>query len=100
MVTLAYSEQLEDIAKELDFGSVKGLISDVMTTQILAHVSDFSSEVEGFETKYGMDYNAASREFAETAEDFQRYDDLMAWQFAQEGKGYWLNRLKELSDVL
>ncbi len=47
MVTLAYSEQLEEIAKELDFGSVNGLITDVMTTRIRSHISDFSKEIEG-----------------------------------------------------
>ena len=33
MATLAYSENLEQITKELDFGSVKGLIKDVLATQ-------------------------------------------------------------------
>ncbi len=100
MVTLAYSEQLEEIAKELDFGSVKGLITDVMTTRILSHISDFSEEIEGFELKHNKNYETASRESEEMAENFQLFDDLMAWRFAQEGKVYWQNRLKELSHVL
>ena len=100
MVTLAYSENLEEIAKELDFGSVKGLITDVLTTQILAHISDFTEEVDGFETKYCKNLHLASKEFEESTENFQYYDDLMAWRFAEEGKVYWQNRLKELGDVL
>lgn len=100
MATLAYNENLEQIARELDFGGVKGLIKDVLATQILARISDFSEEVEGFEAKYGKDYQSANTELEEADENFQKFDDLMAWRFAQEGKEYWQKRLKELDDVL
>lgn len=100
MATLAYNENLEEIAKELDFGGVKGLIKDVLATQILARISDFSEEVEGFEAKYGKDLQTVNNEFEESDENFQEFDDLMAWRFALEGKEYWQSRLKELDDVL
>lgn len=100
MAILAYSENLEQIAKELDFGGVKGLIKDVLATQILARISNFSQEVENFEAKYGKDYKSANDGFEEAEEDFTKFDDLMAWRFAQEGKEYWESRLKELDDVL
>jgi len=100
MVTLAYSENIEQIAKELDFGGVKGLIEDVLATQILARISNFSEEVESFEGKYGKDYKSANNEFEDAEENYHKFDDLMAWRFAQEGKEYWQSRLKELGDVL
>lgn len=100
MVTLAYSENLEQMAKELDFGGVKSLIEDVLTTQILSRISNFSEEVENFEGKYKQDYKAANNAFEVSEEDFKKFDDLMAWRFALEGKEYWQNRLKELGDVL
>jgi len=100
MVTLAYSENLEQMAKELDFGGVKGLIEDVLATQILARISNFSEEVENFEGKYGKDFTSVNKEFEESEENYQKFDDLMAWRFAREGKQYWQNRLKELGDVL
>jgi hypothetical protein len=100
MATLAYSDNLEQIAKELDFGGVKCLIEDVLATQILARISNFSEEVENFEGKYGKDYKSVNKDFEESEENYQKYDDLMAWRFAQEGKEYWQNRLKELDDVL
>jgi hypothetical protein len=100
MTTLAFSDNLEQMANELDFGGVKGLIKDVLATQILARISGFSEEVEGFEAKYGNDYQTINNEFAEADENFKIFDDLMAWRFAREGKEYWLNRLKELDDVL
>lgn len=100
MGTLAYSENLEQIAKELDFGGVKGMIEDVLATQILARISNFAEEVDNFEGKYGKDFWAVNSEFEESEENFHKFDDLMAWRFAQEGKDYWENRLKELGDVL
>ncbi|MDD2734417.1 MAG: hypothetical protein PHF56_10790 [Desulfuromonadaceae bacterium] len=102
MATLAYTynESIEQMAKELDFGGVKGLIEDVLATQILARISNFSQEVENFEVKYGKDYKSANNEFEESEENFRTFDDLMAWRFAQEGMEYWQNRLKELGDVL
>ena len=100
MATLAYSENIEQMAKELDFGGVKGLIKDVLATQILARISGFSEEVEGFEARYGEDYQTINNEFKKANENFKKFDDLMAWQFAQEGKEYWQGRLKELNDVL
>ena len=60
MATLAYSENIEQMAKELDFGGVKGLIKDVLATQILARISGFSEEVEGFEARYGADFPTPS----------------------------------------
>jgi hypothetical protein len=100
MATLAYSENLEQMAKELDFGGVKNLIEDVLATQILARISNFSEEVENFEGKYEKDYDSVNNEFEESEENFQKFDELMAWRFAREGKEYWQNRLKELGDVL
>lgn len=100
MATLAYSENLEQMAKELDFGGVRGLIKDVLTTQILSRISGFSEEVEGFEARYGKDCQAINAEFKKADENFKKFDDLMAWRFAQEGKEYWEGRLKELNDVL
>ena len=100
MAIPAYSENIEQIAKELDFGSVNGLVKDVLATQILARISNFSQEVENFEAKYGKDYASVNREFEAAEENHHSFDDLMAWKFAQEGMDYWQNRLKEIDDVL
>src|SRR6185369_5121109 len=99
MPNLSFNENLERLAKELDFGSMEGLIKDALAVQILARISNFSEEVENFEVKYGKDYLSANKEFETAEEDCQKFDDLMAWRFAQEGKEYWQNRLKELDDV-
>lgn len=100
MTTLAYDDNLEKMAIELDFGGVKGLIKDVLATQILSRISGFSEEVEGFESKYGKDYLTINNEFAGVDESFKVFDDLMAWRFAQEGREYWQGRLLELDHVL
>ncbi len=100
MATLACSENLEQVAKEPYFGGVKGLIKDALATQILTLICGFSKDVEGFETRYGKDYPSMNNEFKKTDENFKKFDDLMAWRFALDGKEYWQCRLKELTDDL
>ena len=40
------------------------------------------------------------KEYESGAEDYEKYDDLMAWEFAQQGKEYWEKKLEELKSVL
>ena len=63
MAILTYSENIEQLARELDYGGVKGLIEDVLATQVLARISNFSEETENFEKKYGKDYLTVQNEF-------------------------------------
>lgn len=67
---------------------------------IHARIYGFSEEVEGSEAKYGKSYQSINNEFIKAEENFKKFDDLVAWRFAQEGKEYWRGRLKELNDVL
>lgn len=93
-------KKVASIVHELEFRDVKDLIKDTLITEIVCRVSNFSEEVEHFEKKYGRNFEAFSKEYEAGEEDFTRYDDLMAWKFAQEGKGYWEKKLAELKDVL
>jgi hypothetical protein len=44
-------------------------------------------------SKIGKEYEAGE-------EDFEKYDDLMEWEFAKEGKEYWQAKLKEKKEFL
>jgi len=39
------------------------------------------------------------KEYENSEEDFEIYDDLMAWEFAIEGFNYWNKKLEELKSV-
>ncbi len=34
------------------------------------------------------------------SKDYEKYDDLMAWEFAVQGRDYWSEKLEELKSVL
>lgn len=97
---IVVNEKLNSIVRELDFRGVEELIKDTVVTEIVCRVSNFSEEVEHYESKYGKDFEAFSREYEVGEEDFAKYDDLMAWKFAQEGKLYWREKLDEIKNAL
>jgi septation ring formation regulator EzrA len=94
------NEALNDLLKELAIGSVSELIRDSLMTEILCKISDFSDEVSHFEKKYGKSFPEFNTQYEGGEEEFEQYDDLMAWEFAQHGKQYWETKLEEAKSVL
>lgn len=97
---IVINEKVKNIVRELEFKGVEELIKDTVMTEIFCRVSNFSEEVEHFEKKYGKGFEVFNKEYEDSEEDFVKYDDLMAWKFAQEGKSYWEKKLDELKSVL
>ncbi|MCP4756005.1 MAG: hypothetical protein GY866_34525 [Proteobacteria bacterium] len=100
MTTIQIDEKTNDLLKELAFNDASELIKDTLATEILYRISNFSEEVDHFEKKYGEKLDHFKKEYEASGEDFDRYDDLMAWEFAWQGKIYWCERLKEVQHVL
>jgi hypothetical protein len=98
MQTYAKYEAVKSLMKELAVADPSEIIRDSLVIEILCKVSDFSDEVKHFEEKYGKKFNEFNREYEAGEEDFEKYDDLMEWEFAQQGKSYWeANRIQETS---
>lgn len=91
---------INSLLKELAIRDVSQLIKDSLITEILSRLSDFSAEVKHFETKYNKNFDEFRKEYESNEEDFQKYDDLMAWEFSLQGKQYWEKKLKEAKRVL
>ncbi|MDP2279466.1 MAG: hypothetical protein Q8K51_14715 [Nitrospirota bacterium] len=85
---------------ELEFKDAKEVIKDSLFTEILYRISKFTDEVNWFNDKYGKTLEEFKKEYESKAEDYEKYDDLMAWEFAQQGKEYWEKKLEELKSVL
>ena len=100
METLMIDEKLHNLINELEFKDAKEVIKDSLITEILYRISKFSEEVERFKNKYGKNLMEFKKEYESGLEDFRKYDDLMAWEFAQQGKDYWNKKLEELKSVL
>ncbi len=100
METLIIDEKLHSLIHELEFKDAREVLKDSLITEILYRVLKFSEDVERFEMKYKKYLPEFKKEYEEGMEDFKKYDDLMAWEFAQQGKDYWNKKLEELKCVL
>jgi hypothetical protein len=100
MQELIANQKLNDILHELKFKDAKTLLKDSVVTEILCRISDFSQEVEYFEKKYGKSIVEFKTKYEQGEENFEQYDDLMAWEFAQEGKKYWEQKKEDFKRVL
>ncbi len=100
MSTLTANKKLESLIRELEFKDVNELIKDSLVTEILYRISNYSDEVEVFEKKYGKVLKEFQKEYESNKEDFEKYDDLMAWEFTEQGREYWKQKLKDIKSVL
>lgn len=91
---------INSLLKELAVRDISQLIRDTLITEILSKISGFSEEVKSFENKYHKKFHEFDKEYKSNEEDFKKYDDLMAWEFALQGKKYWEKKLKEAKRVL
>lgn len=74
-------------------------MKESLATEILARMAAFRSEVEHFAEKYGQSLETVRAEYESGEENFEVYDDLMAWKFAADGLKYWQKRMDELRRV-
>jgi len=100
MKALEIDDRLESLISELEFKDAKEVIKDSLVTEILYRISKFTDEVKRFNDQYGKTLEEFKKEYESKAEDYKNYDDLMAWEFAQQGKEYWEKKLEELKSVL
>lgn len=100
MKALEIDDRLESLINELEFKDAKEVIKDSLFTEILYRISKFNDEAMRFIDKYGKTLAEFKKEYESGAEDFEKYDDLMAWEFAQQGKEYWEKKLDELKSVI
>ncbi len=100
MSTITLAEPVNNLLKELTITNARDIIKDYIMTEILCKISDFSQESRHFQQKYGQCFQEFKIAYETGAEDFEQYDDLMAWEFAEQGKEYWEKRLEIVKDVL
>lgn len=100
MKTVKIDEKLESLLHELEFKDAKELMKDSLITEVLYRISVFSEEIRRFENKYRKNLMEFKKEYESGEEDYTRYDDLMAWEFAKHGKDYWNKKLEELKSAL
>ncbi len=100
MQVLSIEEKIQPILKELNIKNVEEIIKDYLFTEILFKISQFKEEIKFFQKKYNKTFEEVKKEYENSEENFEIYDDLMAWEFAIEGFNYWTKKLEELKSVL
>ncbi len=100
MKTLEIDDKLDSLINELEFKDVRAVVKDTLFTEILYRISRYTDEVGRFKDKYGSALAKFKEECEVGTEDYEKCDDLMAWEFAEQGKEYWEKKLEELKSVL
>lgn len=100
MISVTVAEPLHDLLRELTIKNATDIIKDYAMTEILCKISDFSQEIEHFQKKYGRSLEIFKTAYEADEEDFEKYDDLMEWEFAAQGKEYWEKQLEKVKDVV
>ncbi len=100
MNAVIVAEPLQHVLQELSIKNAADIIKDYAMTEILCKISDFSQETHAFQEKYGQAFTEMKTAYECGEENFEQYDDLMEWEFAEQGKAYWEKQLKTLKHVL
>lgn len=100
MTTITVNDSLEKLLHELSFQNSQEVIKEPLATEVLARIAAFKSEVKNFEQKYGRPFQEVKAEYEKEEEQFEVYDDLIAWEFAVEGLNYWQQKLEYIHRVL
>ena len=100
MTTITIDDSVEKLLHELSFQNSQEAIKETLATEMLARIAAFKSEIEHFENKYGQDLDTFKAEYEASEENFEKYDDLMVWEFAAEGLRYWQEKMEEIRRVL
>jgi len=100
MQILSIEEKIRPFLKELNIKSIEEIVKDYLLTEILFKINQFKDKLEFFQKKYKKSFEEVKKEYKNSEEDFEIYDDLMAWEFAIEGFNYWNKKLEELKSVL
>ena len=100
MNTMTLTEPLQNILQEFIITNPLDIIKDYLITEMLCKISDYTQQIEHFQRKYAQSFREFEAAYNAGPEDFARYDDLMAWEFAEQGKAYWKKRLEGVKHVL
>jgi len=96
MQIISLEEKIKPFLKELSIKNIEEILEDYLSTEILFKITQFKNEIESFQKKYNRTFEELKKEYENSEEKFEIYDDLMAWEFAIEGFNYWSKKLEEL----
>ncbi len=93
-------KKVNSLLRELNLGTMEEVVKDCLFTELLHKIASFRRQIDYFSRKYNAPFEKFKKEYENSEEDFKKYDDLMAWEFAIEGFNYWNKKLEELKSVL
>lgn len=88
----------QEVLSALHYTSLEEAGKDMIYLQAESKISEYESEVERLQEKYGASFEEIEKRVQEVTgeEDFETEDDLMAWRFAKESLRYWKTKRQEL----
>ena len=100
MEIILNEKKINSVIKSLHYSSVNDLLKDNLITEILFKISDFKTQINYFRNKYSLNFSKFKKEYNNNKEDYNKWDDLMAWEFATQAYKHWNEQLNTIKDVL
>jgi hypothetical protein len=94
-------DAVSEIMVREGYTSMDMLARDWAYMVALSNIEKFRAECEYFQNKYGMDFTAFDRHIhgQKGHEDFVKEEDFEDWEFAQNARRWWEEKLDELQSA-
>lgn len=97
MITVEMNEKYASALKSINY-KMEEALDEFLILKFSASIAEYTDECKFFEAKYRVDFKSFEDRIQNRVdeEDFEEYDDYMAWKFAEEGRQYYQEQLNEI----
>ena len=92
---------LHNILSDLKFESERDALIEYSLIAAMHKRCEFEDECKRFRQKYHLNFEDFEKRVTHAKEEnFEQWDDYMAWKFAEKGRKHWYDRINKLKDAL
>ena len=97
MATLNLNKKYASTLKALNY-NIEDAINEFLLLKLSGKIAEFTEDCSFYEKKYKTIFKAFEKKINNKSNDenFEEYDDYLAWKFAEESKRYYQNNLDRL----
>ena len=90
---------IQEILKKENLGSLEEVLLNHSLLLVLTKRDEYELECQKFKQKYQMNFETFKMHIGEkkNEEEFEKDDDLMDWEFAEEALLWWKQKIEELN---
>ncbi|MBI4649527.1 MAG: hypothetical protein HY738_23735 [Bacteroidia bacterium] len=78
--------------------NVQDALGEFLLLKLSAKIAEFNQECHFFEKKYNCNFQDFGKKINDriNEENFEEYDDYLAWKFAEESRTHYVNNLSSI----